>query len=73
MEEIKNKLMELETTRECLEKEQMRLREQMAVLGGEDYYNKELIYEKNKEELEDANKQIKILNDALDILNEIGV
>ena len=73
MEEIKNKLMELETTRECLEKEQMRLREQFVILGGDEYIEKMKIYNKNKEELTEVNTKMEILNNAMDILDNIGV
>ena len=73
MDKLMDKLKDLESERECIERCQMSLREQMVVLGGEDYYNKELIYEKNKEELKEVNKKIEILNNAMDILEGIGV
>lgn len=73
MNEIMNKLIELEQERECIERCQKKLREEMLTLDSDYYLKKKTIYYKNKEELKDVNKKIEILNDALDILNEIGV
>lgn len=73
MEQIVRKLIELEEARECVEKCQMNLREQMVIADKEEYLEKEIIYQKNKEELQYINKKIDILNNALDILNNIGV
>ena len=72
MEELIRKFKELETTRECLEKEQMRLREQFVILGGDEYIEKMKIYNKNKEELTDINMKMETLNNAMDILENIG-
>lgn len=66
------KLMDLENERECIEKCQKELREQMATLDGDQYLEKKQIYYKNRCELEETNKKIEILNNALDILENIG-
>lgn len=73
MERIMEKLKELESARECIEKFQMRLREEMVIADEERYLEKEMIYYKNKEELKEINKKIEILNNAMDILEDIGV
>lgn len=73
MDKIVIKLMELEETRESIEKCQRNLREQMAMLDQEAYLKKEMIYQKNKEELKEINKKIEILNNAMDILENIGI
>lgn len=70
MKELENKLQELENARECIFKCQQSLREQMVILGGEDYFDKELIYEKNKEELQSICMKMEIINNAIDILEE---
>ena len=73
MKEIMEKLKDLENARECIEKCQMRLREEMVIADEEKYLEKEMIYYKNKEELKEINKKIEILNNAMDILEDIGV
>ena len=73
MDKIMVKLLDLENARECIEKCQMRLREEMVIADEEKYLEKEMIYYKNKEELKEINKKIEILNTALDILEGIGV
>lgn len=73
MEKIIYKLMELEQERECLEKCQMSLREQFVILDGEEYKEKMKIYESNKIELSEVNKKLEILNNAMDIVEGIGV
>lgn len=73
MEKIMVKLLELEDTRECIEKCQMKLREQMVIADRDEYLEKEMIYQKNKEELKEVNKNIETLNNALDILKDIKV
>ena len=73
MDKLMTKLLELEQTRECLEKCQMSLREQFVILDGEEYSEKMKIYNKNKEELTEINKKMEILNNALDIIDGIGV
>jgi len=73
MDKIMVKLLDLENARECIEKCQMRLREEMVIADEEKYLEKEMIYYKNKEELKEINKKIEILNTALDILEDIGI
>lgn len=73
MEQILNKLKELEQERKCIEKCQMNLREQMMILDKDEYLKKEIIYQKNKEELKETNRKIEILNNALDIIENIGI
>lgn len=73
MEKIIEKLKELESARECVEKCQMRLREEMVIADEDILLEKEMIYYKNKEELKEINKKIEILNNAMDILEDIGV
>lgn len=73
MKEIMEKLKELEDARECIEKCQMRLREEMVIADEDILLEKEMIYYKNKEELKEINKKIEILNNAMDILEDIGV
>ena len=72
MKEILSKLKELEEARSCIEKCQMNLREQMTILDSDEYFKKEMIYCKNKEELKEVNKKIEVLNNAMDILEGIG-
>lgn len=73
MLELENKLKDLESERESIERCQMRLREEMVVADEDKLLEKEMIYYKNKEELKDVNKKIEILNNAMDILEGIGV
>lgn len=73
MEQLLEKLKDLKSARECIEKCQMRLREEMVIADEEKYLEKEMIYYKNKEELKEINKKIEILNNAMDILEDIGV
>ena len=72
MDEIMIKLSELEENKESIEKEQARLREQMTILDKEEYLEKELVYIKNNEKLRIINEKITTLNNALDILENIG-
>lgn len=73
MNEIMNKLADLESARSCIEKCQKGLREDMTILDGEEYLKKREIYYNNKVELDEVNKKIEILNNAMDILEGIGV
>jgi hypothetical protein len=73
MDKIMIKLMDLESARECIENCQKGLREDMAIVDGEEYLKKKEIYYKNKIELDEVNKKIEILNNALDIIEGIGV
>lgn len=70
MNNILTKLLELEQTRDDLEKTQKSLREQMLTLDKDEYLEKDLIYYKNKDELKQVNKDIEILNEALEILGK---
>lgn len=70
MNNILSKLLELEQTRDDLEKTQKSLREQMLTLDKDEYLEKDLIYYKNKDELKQVNKDIEILNEALEILGK---
>jgi len=72
MDKIIMKLTDLENERECIEKCQKELREQMTILEGNDYLEKKQIYYKNKCELEEVNRKITTLNNAMDILENIG-
>lgn len=72
MDKITSKLLELEEVRECVERCQRQLREEMLILDKEEYLEKELIYQKNREELKSINEKITTLNNALDILENIG-
>lgn len=72
MNEVLNKISELEEIKESIEKEQARLIEQMTILDKEEYLEKELVYQKNKEELKVVNEKITTLNNTLDILENIG-
>ena len=72
MDKITSKLLELEEARECVERCQRQLREEMLILDKEEYFEKELIYQKNREELKSINEKITTLNNALDILENIG-
>lgn len=71
MSDLQIKLLELEQERESIERCQKSLREQMQESDNEDYLAQEMIYGKNKEELKEVNKNIEILNNALDIINNI--
>lgn len=71
MEKITIKLMELEEQRECIEKYQKSLREEMIILDKDEYLKKEMIYHKSKEELKQINNKIETLNNALDIIQNL--
>lgn len=73
MDKIIIKLNDLKTEREYIENEQKNLREILTILDGEEYLKKRNIYYKNKNELDEVNKKIEILNNALDIIDGIGV
>lgn len=73
MDKLMVKLLELEQTRECIERCQKKLREEMTILDNNEYLEKKKVYNKNKEELSDINKKIEILNNTLDIIEGIGV
>jgi len=76
MDQLLEKLKELENARECVEKYQTKTREEMSMFFKNDKYDqfveKEQIYFKNKAELKEINKKIEILNNAMDILEGIG-
>lgn len=73
MNKIAIKLLELEEARECIERCQRKLREQMITLDKDEYSKKRTIYNKNKEELKEVNEKIEILNNAMDILEDIDI
>lgn len=75
MKELKIKLMELEEEEKSLNLKQDDLRQEIAYLKDkeENSLEKEMLYAKNKMELQQVLKEKEILNNALDILNGIGV
>lgn len=71
MDKIMEKLLDLENERECIERCQKKLIDEINTLDGEESFEKEMIYYKNRDELKEVNKKIEILNETLDIVNNI--
>ena len=73
MKELELKLKDLENAKDCVESCQKELREEMLILDKEKYLEKELIYNNNKLKLQEINNKIEIINNAMNILEGVGI
>ena len=76
MDKIASKLLELEEERSSILKCQEMLLKEIkgeVELNTEEYLKVKMMYGKNKEELKQVNQKIEILNNAIDIIEGIGL